>query len=60
MVDEKDAEMKQASMMLLSHLHNPTPPLPSLHIFWAFNHVVVGSIPTSGAKLFIAVMSRAT
>ena len=29
MADEKDAETKQASTMLLSHLHTPNPPCPS-------------------------------
>ena len=28
MADEKDAETKQASTMLLSHLHTPNPPCP--------------------------------
>eukprot|EP00957_Ditylum_brightwellii_P045694 3467255-Ditylum_brightwellii.AAC.1 len=60
MADEKDTETKQASTMLLSHLHTPNPLLLSLHTTSAFNRVSVGSIPTSGAKLFIAVTSRAT
>eukprot|EP00957_Ditylum_brightwellii_P078900 5998782-Ditylum_brightwellii.AAC.1 len=54
---QSDEASKHHAADLLAHLK---PPLPSLHSISALHRVVVGLIPTSGAKLFIAVTSRAT